>query len=405
MVVLRRERHDGTRLYPKYQPVVPALFAVGLVVGVPRLVLAAAGAGVVGLVGLLTREAYDAQTALVASILVVASPLYLLSTSVSLPYAPTTLLNLGFARPYTAVLFALPFIGHALWLLWTARDDRIRRLALCVALVATPAVTVAEANALGPPVRENAAHTDRYANAYEPFADDVPEGVVFVPTPYGEWLGHPFQSLRNDPDLDGDTVFAPDRTPSENFAVLDAYPERDHYRFTHRGTWTAEPRDRTVADLQPIGVRSGEEHRVRFETGVVGRPSTVRIADGDDDATYAVTADPNETFAVEWTLTPGRAAVTADGLRQRDDGTVTFDGSAEISLAVTYVQAGGATVTYRQEVSVEERGDRVRLVWPPVVSVCRLTTDCGHEERYVSDGAFLDGVSVNQNSRSAPQDP
>ncbi|PSQ19774.1 hypothetical protein BRD04_09710 [Halobacteriales archaeon QS_9_67_17] len=629
---------DGTRLYSKYQPVVPALFAVGLMAGVPRLVLAVVGAGVVGLVGLLTREAYDGQTALVASALVVASPLYLLSTSVFLPYAPTALLNLVFAyayvrcvrdgahawgvvagvavgaaffaRPYTAVLFALPFIGHALWLLWTARDDRGRllarvgllgpvaalgvafvavtlaynavvtgdallfpyqafapadgigfgrrailgyereytlglaveanaqllwefatrfvaapplgalaaaagigrlarriareradalvtdggperlsattlrllfggvlvsvvvgnvafwgnlniladlsdptdgfaaqfgpfyhydlllplsafgasglawigrrahavatdrldrrralALALCVALVATPVVAVAEANALGPPVRENAAHTDRYANAYEPFADGAPEGVVFVPTPYGEWIGHPFQSLRNDPGLDGDTVFALDRTPSEDFAVLDTYPERDHYRFTYRGTWTAEPRDRIVADLQPINVRSGEEHRVRFETGVVGRPSTVRIADGDDAATYTVTADPNETFAVEWTLTPGRAAVTADGLRQRDDGTVTFDGSAEISLAVTYVQAGGATVTYRQEVSVEERGDRVRLVWPPVASVCRLTPDCGHEGRYVSDGAFLDGVSVNQNARSEPQDP
>ncbi|MFB6118520.1 glycosyltransferase family 39 protein [Halosegnis sp.] len=619
---------DGSRLYSKYQPVVPALFAVGLAVGVPRLVLGVVGGIVVGGVVLLTREAYDLPTALAAAALVVASPLFLFTTSVFLPYAPTTALNLVFAyayvrgirsgeagwrtlaglavglaffaRPYTALLFAVPFVAHALWLLWAARrsqsllTERVRLLApvaalgtafvgltlaynavvtgdplvfpyqafapadgigfgrreilgyerdytlalaleanarvlwefatrtvaappfgalavglglgllgrrlirdgvdtgsevlpattvrlllagvfcsvivgnlafwgnlniladladptdgfisgygpfyhydlllpvgafgaaglawlvrqgravvttrldapaavvLAVVLVlaAAPVVAVAEANAVGPPVAEHAAYTDRYEATYAPFADGSPTGLVFVPAPYGGWLGHPFQSLRNDAGLDGRTVYALDRSPGEDFAVVDAYPDRDLYRFTYRGTWSPEPTGRIVPHIQPLSVQTGERHRVSFQTGVVGRPSTVRVSDGDDSVSYTVTASPGERFTVEWTLVPGRVVVVPDRLRKRGEGQVEFDGSAEIAVAVTYVQSGGATVTYRQEVAVEERGGTVRLVWPPEVEVCRLTPDCGHEGMYVPGGDYVEGAAVNQTVRS-----
>jgi len=618
---------DGTRLYSKYQPVVPAMFALGLAADAPRLVLAVVGAGVAGLVGLLTRDAFDGTTGIVAAALTVCSPLFLLTTSTFLPYAPTTLLNLCFAaayvrlfrtgrrrwgvaagaaiglaffaRPYTAVLFAAPFICHACWLLWRVRADDpllrrrlarllpvaavgvgfvgltlaynavvtgdaftfpfgafapedgigfghrellgyerdytvpiavdanarvlwtfatrfvaapplgtlaaalglglfVRRLAGatptaartddtgvsktglrallvgmlltvvvgnvafwgnlnvladlsdptdgfiarfgpfyhydlllplstfgaaglvaaartvratvgkhlgrrgtlavlgCVVLIATPVAAVAQTNALDAPIAENARYTERYENAYEPFADGEPAGVVFVPTPYGEWLGHPFQALRNDAGLDGRTVYALDRSPGADFRVIDAYPTRDLYRYTYRGEWTADPRGEIVAELQPLDVREDRSHRVTFETGVVGRPSSVRVSDGDEAVTYDVTADPGSTFALTWVAEPGRVRVVQQGVEKRGIGVVTFDDSAEIAVAVTYVQEGGATVTYRQEVAVEERGDTARLVWPPEVEVCRLTTDCSYESAYVEGGEYLSGVSVNQ---------
>ncbi|WP_255149830.1 ArnT family glycosyltransferase [Halorarius halobius] len=623
---------DGSRLYSKYQPVVPALFAVGLAVGTPRLVLGVVGTGIVGLVGLLTRTAYDGPTGVVAAVLVVASPLFLLTTSVFLPYAPATLLNLVFAyayvrlmrgggrwwsvlagtavglaffaRPYTAVLFALPFIGHALVLLARARNDRRalrRRLAhllpvaglgvafvglalaynavvtgaplrfpyaafapedgvgfghreilgyerdydlalaleangtvlwefvtrfvaapplgavlpavgvgllaarvrdavgaddhtlpdesppwltdmglrillggvlvsvvagnlafwgnlnvladvgdptdgliaqfgpfyhydlllplsafgaaggawlvgrlhavarrrvdrrralaivLGVLLVAAPLVAVAEANALGPPIAENRAYTERYASAYEPFEErSFDDAVVFVPNPYGPWLGHPFQSLRNDAGLDGDVVYAQDRAPDDEFRVVDHYPDRNLYRFTYRGDWGQVPPEPVEAHIQPLAVRNGTAHTVTFETGVVGQPSTVRLEDGDDAVVYDVTRDATGTMPVEYVVHPGYARVTGDGLEQRGIGTVDFDGGAELQLSVTYVQAGGATVTYRQELGVEERGDSVRLLWPAEAEVCRLTPDCGHDGMYVPGGDYISGVSVNQ---------
>lgn len=139
----------GVQLYSKYSPAVPALFALGLAVGLPNLVLGGVAAVTAALVYILTADIFDRQTGIVAAGLLGLSPLFLLTSATFLAYAPTTMLNLGFAvcyvraarrdssgyavvagtligfalfaRPYTALLFALPFIGHSLWALATAQ--------------------------------------------------------------------------------------------------------------------------------------------------------------------------------------------------------------------------------------------------------------------------------------------
>ncbi|PSP66730.1 hypothetical protein BRC79_07245 [Halobacteriales archaeon QH_8_67_27] len=149
---------DGDRLYPKYSPVPAAMFALGKLAGGYRLALPVVAAGNLALVAGVVREVFDRKTALVAAGFLLASPLFLLNSAVFLPYAPTTLLNLTFAycylradrtgdrrwaagaggavglaffsRPYTAVLFAAPFVVHALWTLRAvprvALDDGVR---------------------------------------------------------------------------------------------------------------------------------------------------------------------------------------------------------------------------------------------------------------------------------------
>ncbi|WP_435194621.1 ArnT family glycosyltransferase [Natronomonas sp. EA1] len=609
---------EGDRLYSKYQPVVPAVFALGVAIGAPRLVLAVVGAGIVALVGLLTREAFDARTGIVASAIVVATPLYLINTALFLPYATTTVLNLSFAyayvrgvkarsrrwatlaglavglaffaRPYTALLFALPFVVHALWtctrepraavrhhlptgvlgvafvglalaynlvltgdaltfpyqafaprdgigfgtreilgysreytvslaleanarVLWEfatrwvaappfgavaalgglavatfglrgfrpggfdiaaedlrvllagvvltvvvgnvafwgnlnvlasledptdgliaqmgpfyhydlllplgafgavgllaafdtlraaipfANDQRVRATLLAVLLVTAPVAAGAQTDALSPVVEENRAYTERYESAYEPFPVESENALVFVPAPYGEWLGHPFQSLYNDPGLDGDVVYALDRRPDDDWPVIDAYPDRELYRYTYRGEWTPEP-DPVEAHIQPLDVREGTTHTIRFETGVLGSVSTVRLADGDDAVSYDVTERTDGTLTLTWTVShvdaEGRARVVGENVEPRGAPGIDFEGSDELSLAVTYIQQGGATVTYRQELAVDVTDEEVRIVWPPEVEVCPLTPDCGHEGMYVPGGEYIDGVAVNQ---------
>jgi 4-amino-4-deoxy-L-arabinose transferase-like glycosyltransferase len=142
---------DGGRLYPKYAPVPAGLFAVGMALGVPRLSLGLIAAGNAALVYALARAAFDRRTAILAVVFLLASPLFLFTSAAFLPYAPTTFLNLAFAfayvraarrssvrwaavagaavglaffaRPYTALLFALPFVVHAGWSLVAARGD------------------------------------------------------------------------------------------------------------------------------------------------------------------------------------------------------------------------------------------------------------------------------------------
>ncbi len=129
-------------LYSKYQPVPAAVFALGRVLGGYPLALAGISAGVVAGTAALARELFDWRVGAVAGVLVLASPLFLIHAGVYLPYAATAAFELCFAvaylrgertgsrrmatvaggaiataffaRPYTAVLFATPFILHAL---------------------------------------------------------------------------------------------------------------------------------------------------------------------------------------------------------------------------------------------------------------------------------------------------
>ncbi|WP_247009204.1 ArnT family glycosyltransferase [Halorientalis litorea] len=286
---------------------------------------------------------------------------------------------------------------------WSAGTGRAVVAGVLVAVILVAGV--AQAAALTGPVERNRAYTDRYEQAYEPFADRTFEdALVFVPTPYGEWLNHPFQSLRNDPELDGPAVYALDRSPGENFAVLDTYDDRTPYRYTYRGAWNPNveaSRDPIVATVEPLQVARGDRHRVTFTVGrVVGAESaTVRLASSEVAVQYGVERLPDRNLTVEWTVTPGQARVNESNLRgYSEESVVRFENATDLSLAVTFTQAGGSTVTYRQELTVERTDDAVRVVWPPETTVCRLVADCGREGTYV-DGAegYVGGVSVAEN--------
>jgi 4-amino-4-deoxy-L-arabinose transferase-like glycosyltransferase len=174
---------EGDALYAKYTPVAAAVFALGrALAGSYRVALAAVAAGNVALVVALGREAFDRRTGLLAGGLLLTAPLFVVSSSVFLSYAPTTLFNLAFAyayvrsarakgsaavvvgralgasrrslawavvagvavglaffaRPYTAVLFATPFVAHAAYRVLVVRSRRA-----VAANVATGALGVA----------------------------------------------------------------------------------------------------------------------------------------------------------------------------------------------------------------------------------------------------------------------
>ncbi|MFW6448184.1 MAG: glycosyltransferase family 39 protein [Halobacteriota archaeon] len=135
---------DGDRLYPKYTPYPAALYAIAMAtVGEARLALAAVAAANVALVYGLGASAFDRRIGLVAAGAFALAPISILTAVAFLPYAPTTTLVMLFAwaylradrtgrhrtaaiagaaiglaflaRPYTAVLVAIPFVIHAGW--------------------------------------------------------------------------------------------------------------------------------------------------------------------------------------------------------------------------------------------------------------------------------------------------
>jgi 4-amino-4-deoxy-L-arabinose transferase-like glycosyltransferase len=580
---------DGQTLYPKYSPVPAAMFALGDLVGSYRLALPALGASAVALTTRLGRELFDARTGLIAGLLFLASPLFVVQASVFLPYVPTMTLELAFAlayllavrradprygllaglaiglaffaRPYTALLFGLPFVLHASWL--TASGDRdIRLTTVSVAIVGSLGVGVALAynavvtgdpsvfpyeafaprdglgfgrreilahsleytpalalrsNAevlwvfftrwapagivgvalaaggallvarrdtdsmhlvvggivpsvalgnlffwgnrnilgaldtagdglihyLGPyyhvdllvpialfgavglrvalgqvrelarahvnadartgftavavtclllatlagglvvaPLSDNAEITDTYEEAYAPFeAQDFDHALVFLPTPYGDWLHHPFQALRNSPRYDGRLVTALDE---RQFAVIDAFPDRTLYRYSYRGDWAPTAGSTVEPRLERIHHVRGSAVRTTANAGVPAQSAFLTIELASDADRTTASAQPDGNLTLQTTVTGDNATLSSPALNQSLRVPVRENDTVATRVFVDY--GTGAGVTYRLEQPVQTTGDRVRTITPRT-ELCVGADRCGA-------GAAITGSSL-----------
>ena len=284
---------------------------------------------------------------------------------------------------------------------------RARLLVLAILVVATPVVATAERAAIEEPLDAAQLRTANLETTYEPFEDrSFDRAVVFTPDPYGDWQAHPFQYLRSDPGFDGDVIYATDGGPDRDLAVLSA-TNRTPYRFTYRGVWTGAS---TPVNPELTRLRELDGRTVRAQT-VVGIPQsaasvTVRIETPDGFARYTAPASArdNETVGVAWRIGPDSARASNLRFEAGSDGPAVplAEGGAEVDLTVTFVGTGGASLTYRQEVTVDAGGDGVRVVWPPETRICRLTPECGYEGTWVGpDGDYVTGASVETSARVA----
>jgi hypothetical protein len=275
-----------------------------------------------------------------------------------------------------------------------------RGVVLVVLLLSASVAGFATATSLAEPLRENGERTENLAAAYEPFQRErLEDAVVLLADPYGDWVAHPFQALRNDPGLDGPVVYAADGPPARDLRVLTA-TDRTPYRYTYRGVWTGavtpiEPELRRLEVLR--GPRVDATTTVGVPAGA--RTASVRVETDAGYARYEATvpdAGAGDSLRVDWSVTP--AGVAVDG-RARAAGPrrVPLPGEATtVRLLVTFVDDAGSSVTYRQELTVDVADGEVRAVWPPITRVCRLTTDCGREATWVGpDADYLSGVRVD----------
>ena len=235
---------------------------------------------------------------------------------------------------------------------------------------------------------ENMELTESYEEAYAPFEENEYKGVVFLPTPYGDWLNHPFQYLRNDADLNGTTVYALDRE-EDNFDVIDAYPERDFYRYAYRGEW-APYEGMTVEPLvERLHVVKGEAVELGTTVDVPDdATSVVAILHSGTETAYKqieVKEDGNAT--VEWSL--NRSATNlADG------ETLEVEDRGEVVLEVTVTRRYDS-FRYRQELSYDTDGDGVRVLAPPYTELCYSFERCGGEAAHVGDSVTTEAVGVS----------
>ena len=302
-----------------------------------------------------------------------------------------------------AVFGALTLVtlGRRLRALLSARlSPRGVRVAMAVLLVCSaPVVVAAEQSALDDPWAANRERTDSLEATYEPFENRTFErALVYTPDPYGDWQQHPFQYLRNDPGFDGPVLFVLDEGPDADIRALDA-TNRTPYRFTYRGEWTGAV-DPVDPELTRLRVLEGDRVRAesRFGAPDGATAASIRIETEADAARYRVES-VGEAERIAWTLTPDGVAVTNYQQAAGPSRVPLPPGASEVDLVVRFVTVGGASVTYRQEATVDA-DDELRVLWPPETRVCRLRPECDMEETWVgSDGDYLPGVSVETTAR------
>jgi hypothetical protein len=250
------------------------------------------------------------------------------------------------------------------------------------------------------PVAENAETSTQLGAAYEPFEPRPPAGLVFLPTPYGDWLNHPFQQLRNAPDFDGRTVYA---MREHQFDVVDAYPDRQLYRYGFRGDWApflgapVEPR------LYPIEHVRGERVTVHTTLGVPEGIDTMtaRLAGGGESTYYAVRGPPEEVDA-RIVVADGHARLRGEDVVPVDptDTSVPVDARDEVLLEVNAEYSPASAFTYRLETPVALDRWKWRALTPHS-EVCRGAHRCDGEATWIP-GTARPGVTVETRVTAGP---
>ncbi|QLG49122.1 ArnT family glycosyltransferase [Natrinema halophilum] len=303
--------------------------------------------------------------------------------------------------PYYHFDLLLPFAAFAavgaLALVAVARRTATRNLTPRAARVTFVAALLVSALALGgatavnvdQKIDRNAAVTDTYERVYEPFEDGPTErSIVFLPTPYGDWLAHPFQALRNDPDFDGRTVYAMDERP---FAVFDEYSDRSLYRLAYRGTWAPHDGSPRTARLQPVEHTAGSAVELNASVGVpsAAESVTVTVTTAEGSSTHVLENTATET-TVRLTATDGAVQLHGTGIETAEP--VRIADRDDVVLDVFADRGPGSSFSYRLEVPIRTDGETVRALTPRVER-CSGIRDCGGEAAYIPeqspDGVFI----------------
>jgi len=270
--------------------------------------------------------------------------------------------------------------------------DTARRVAAAGLLVGALVVGGMGVAFAADPLAENDANSDQLAAAYEPFEPRPPAGVVFLPTPYGDWLNHPFQALRNDPSFDGRTVYA---MRENQFAVVDAYPDRTLYRYGYHGDWAPFLGEPVEPRLYRIRHVRGERVTVHTTLGVPEGVDTmtVRLAGGGESTYYSVVGPPEELNA-RIVVGDGRARLLGSDVVpvNPNDTSVPVHARDEVLLEANAEYAPGNAFTYRLETPVALDDGEYRVLTPHP-EVCRGADLCDGEAAWVPEAA-LPGVTV-----------
>ncbi|NHN58709.1 MULTISPECIES: glycosyltransferase family 39 protein [Halorussus] len=278
--------------------------------------------------------------------------------------------------------------------------NRARWLTAGAALVGVVLLAAATAGVLAPTVSENADITREYRQAYQPFDDrQLSDAVVFLPTPYGDWLNHPFQHLRNEPGFGGETVYAASDGP-DDLAVVAAYPDRTHYRYVYRGEWAPGSGDPVEPALRRVRAVRGERVTANATLGIPDYATDVsaRLSTGDEVAYYAFDGTPSN-LSVSLRVANGTARLAGPSVAPVGENASVPVAREDTVVAQVFVGRTAGGFSYRLELPVRRANGTVAAL-SPVREACVVPANCNGAAAYVAN-AVPEGVRMETSLRAA----
>ncbi|SFR88695.1 Dolichyl-phosphate-mannose-protein mannosyltransferase [Halomicrobium zhouii] len=261
----------------------------------------------------------------------------------------------------------------------TALEGRLsaagaRRVAAAAVLVSATAFGAVAVDTADGPLERNYDAGQELEAAYEPFDDGAPgNAVVFLPEPYGPWLNHPIQGLRNDPSFDGATVYALD---GDELPVAAAYPDRELYRYVYAGSWSPTDGQRVDAGLQPVDRVAGETVQVDATTTLpAGADGVTLRLSTDTGSTYVVANGTEETLDLTVTVDGDRATLSGPSVPSTANATAAVERRDEVTLEVFVATGGASGFTYRIEFPIAADDGQIRAL-SPTSERCQVPTRC-----------------------------
>ncbi|MFC6955210.1 hypothetical protein [Halorubellus litoreus] len=291
-----------------------------------------------------------------------------------------------------------------------ARSRGVAAVGVALALV----VAAVGVGALAHPLAANYVTSEHLSDAYD-VEREYDDAVVFLPQIYGDWLNHPLQGYRNDPGFDGDAVYALDRD-EENFAVVDAFPNRSYYRYTYRGQWLPFQGESVEPRVQRVDVARGDRAGVDVSLGTPEWTvrGAVELTTAEDSVAYYVN-DTTDGVDARLVVAGGRARLVGSDVEPRTgNGSVRVGSTDTVTVTAFLGGQGTAGLTYRVETPVRGGHDGSEsAVMTPYVETCVEFGTCRGGAAYLpeeSDPGVTVAVDVwatatgNASSTSARDD-
>lgn len=221
-------------------------------------------------------------------------------------------------------------------------------------------------------VSENYRYTEKSHALYQPFREHrISNALIFVPPLYGPFLLHPFAYLENTPLLDGPLLFAIDQG-SQDFALMDHYPERQPYRFVYQGEYTEEPDDRFNTELVRIQrITTPQLNQDLRITNPTSSPYVYAYVWNDGRTeTYLLddSSSVGDVYDVRWTVDRQGVEFLGPDIRRSPSEIDAISPSHPITFAVAFSESSSrdSQVIFERRFSIRfEPDDTVEVIYPP----------------------------------------